>query len=88
MVSIQDFSQPGHRDVENDEIPTEAMMIFVVDGGLRVAVRPSGTEPKIKFYLFAHEPPGSDAAAAKERARARLSSAWRWLHQDAERRLS
>lgn len=88
VVSIQDFSQPGHRDVENDEIPTEAMMIFVVDGGLRVAVRPSGTEPKIKFYLFAHEPPGSDAAAAKERARARLSSAWRWLHQDAERRLS
>ena len=25
--------------------------------GNYVAVRPSGTEPKVKFYMFAYEPP-------------------------------
>ena len=39
-----------------------------------VAARPSGTEPKIKFYLFAAEPPCSAAAlsASKARLAARL----------------
>ena len=41
-----------------------------------VAARPSGTEPKIKFYLFAHEPPGSpaDLPATKARLVARLDA--------------
>jgi phosphoglucomutase/phosphomannomutase len=41
-----------------------------------VAARPSGTEPKIKFYLFAAAPPGPPAelAAAKAALTARLDS--------------
>ena len=45
------------------------------DRGNRVAVRPSGTEPKIKFYLFAVEEPDDDLDAAKVRASARICSA-------------
>jgi len=42
--------------------------------GNAVAARPSGTEPKIKFYLFAVAPPGApqDLANAKQMLGERL----------------
>jgi phosphoglucomutase len=88
VTAVRDFLAGGLRDVEGDELPREAMTIFEVSGGLRVAVRPSGTEPKIKFYLFASEPPTPDLAAAKQRAKAKLDAAWAWLAADAARRLA
>jgi phosphoglucomutase/phosphomannomutase len=44
--------------------------------GNYVAVRPSGTEPKVKFYLFAYEPPEllGDLEETKEQLRSRLDS--------------
>ena len=42
-------------------------------GGIRVVVRPSGTEPKLKCYCEAVEPVGGDAGGARRRARARLA---------------
>lgn len=44
------------------------------DCRIRFAARPSGTEPKIKFYLFAepHAPAGNGVQAAKEISDARL----------------
>ena len=45
-----------------------------LEGGVRVIVRPSGTEPKLKCYCEAVEPvPDGDVVAARERARARLA---------------
>nr|NIL98830.1 phospho-sugar mutase [Planctomycetales bacterium]NIP71004.1 phospho-sugar mutase [Planctomycetales bacterium] len=46
---------------------------FQADGNY-VAVRPSGTEPKIKFYSFVYHPPedGSDLAAVKTMLNNRL----------------
>lgn len=43
--------------------------------GNTVAVRPSGTEPKVKFYLFAHLPPQAtaDLAAAQQQLASRLA---------------
>jgi len=49
--------------------PTGDMVIFDLERpGNYVAVRPSGTEPKVKFYMFAHEPPEktTDLAATKQ----------------------
>jgi phosphomannomutase len=44
-----------------------------LEAGVRVIVRPSGTEPKLKCYCEAVEPAGAGGvAAARERARARL----------------
>ena len=88
VTAVRDFLAGGIFDSEGDEIPREAMTIFEVAGGLRVAVRPSGTEPKIKFYLFANEAPDADLAAAKQRAKAKLDAAWTWLAADAARRLA
>lgn len=48
---------------------------FQADGNY-VAVRPSGTEPKIKFYLFAYHPPedGADLEATKAMLENRLTA--------------
>ena len=46
-----------------------------LDGGTRVLVRPSGTEPKLKCYCEAVEPVGGDGVdAARARARERLAA--------------
>lgn len=87
VTQVRDFALGGLKDIEGDDIPAEAMMIFEVDGGLHIAVRPSGTEPKIKFYLFAVQPPG-DVETEKRAAAEKLSHAWKWLHEDAEARLA
>ena len=44
--------------------------------GNAVAARPSGTEPKIKFYLFAVAPPcpSAELAATKARLTAQLDA--------------
>ncbi len=45
-----------------------------LDGGVRVIVRPSGTEPKLKCYCEAVEPAtGGDVEGARARARERLA---------------
>ena len=34
-----------------DEIPKSNVLIWYTEDGTKVCVRPSGTEPKIKFYV-------------------------------------
>ncbi len=71
MIRVEDYQQheirslPDNRVVGHIEQPTGDVLIFdgVVDlpgatTGVRFAARPSGTEPKIKFYLFAHPADG------------------------------
>ena len=44
--------------------------------GNYVAVRPSGTEPKVKFYMFAYDPPvaGEDLEARKKKQAERIAA--------------
>ena len=48
--------------------PTDGLR-YRLDGGARVIVRPSGTEPKLKCYLEVVVPVASSLAAARERGR-------------------
>jgi phosphomannomutase len=48
--------------------PTEGVLVRA--GGLRLIVRPSGTEPKLKCYAEAVVPVGADLAAARTEGRA------------------
>jgi phosphomannomutase len=49
--------------LEQDELPKSNIMEFVFEDESKVIVRPSGTEPKIKIYLFSH---GDDAKKAQQ----------------------
>jgi phosphomannomutase len=76
-------SPPTHiGDDPVDAIRWLAPDVLRVDlaGGLRVLVRPSGTEPKLKCYCEAVEPIGADGLdAARLRARERLAAVRRAL---------
>jgi phosphoglucomutase len=95
VSTTRNFAVETFTDVEGDVLPPENMiMVELADGG-RVAVRPSGTEPKIKFYMFARRAPvagksftAAELAQIKAEVRGWLDSLWKWLQQDVERRLN
>ena len=43
----------GRSDAEPQMLPPADVIEFRLSGGNKLLVRPSGTEPKIKAYLFA-----------------------------------
>ena len=55
-------------------LPPTNMLVFELDGGSRIIARPSGTEPKIKFYFDVREPMEFEEPpkAAQERALATI----------------
>ena len=93
VARIRNFATETIRDVEGDEIPKEKMSILGLEDRTRIAVRASGTEPKIKYYLFAQERPagGKFTTAQLETIKAkvgqRLEELWNWLQEDAHARL-
>ena len=92
VVQMENFAVDTIHDVEGERIPAEGMIIFTLGDGRRCAVRPSGTEPKIKYYIFGVEkPPGrkmtaDEVAAARVRVQDSIDRLWDWLHADALRR--
>jgi phosphoglucomutase len=94
VVGITDFEKDTIRDAEEDQIPKEKMSIFELANKTRIAVRASGTEPKIKYYLFAQRRPESgtfDAttlAGIKSEVGTRLEELWNWIQKDADERLA
>jgi len=80
--------------VEGDEIPKEKMLMFELQDGTRIAVRPSGTEPKIKYYLFAQRRPESGKFKSAElnqikiEGKEKLDRLWEWLQTDAQSRVT
>jgi phosphoglucomutase len=92
VTHVKNFETENVRDVEGDEIPKEKMLIFELEDRTRIAVRGSGTEPKIKYYLFAQRRPGEskfsaeELAAIKSEVGTRLQELWQWLRSDANTR--
>jgi len=85
---VRNFATETIYDQEGDELPKEKMVFVDLEDGRSFAVRPSGTEPKIKFYLFGHsEPVGEgDLGDAKSGVAAGLDSLWAWIEADAAQR--
>ncbi len=93
VTKIRNFEKETIRDVEGDEIPKEKMSIFELEDRTRIAVRASGTEPKIKYYLFAQRRPEkgkfdpTELERSKTEVRKKLEQLWDWLQKDAQARL-
>jgi phosphoglucomutase len=56
VVRIEDYSKDEAYNVEKGiseklNIPLSNVLIYVTEDGSKIAARPSGTEPKIKFYI-------------------------------------
>ena len=86
VVRVRDFAKQDLFDQEGDLLPKEKMLFVDLADGRSFAVRPSGTEPKIKFYLFGKQTPGGDLSADKASVKVGLDSLWSWIEADAAKR--
>jgi phosphoglucomutase len=93
VANIRNFDTEEIKDVEGDVIPKTKMLMLELEDGTRIAVRPSGTEPKIKYYLFARRQSQSekftspDLDRIKAEVKKHLEDLWNWLRKDADSRL-
>jgi phosphoglucomutase len=52
VVKFEDFGRQDIRDADGELIPKQDLYFVTLDNGYTFAARGSGTEPKMKFYLF------------------------------------
>jgi phosphoglucomutase len=94
VTGITDFEKQTIRDVEGDVIPKQKMSIFELEDKTRIAVRGSGTEPKIKYYIFAQRRPAGEKFTAEQLKKIkaeigkRLENVWSWVQKDARLRVA
>lgn len=80
VVSVADLSTGEKRRADGSEeavsFPTSDVLVYELEGGARVVVRPSGTEPKVKCYYELCSPIGADEAfeVAEARVQAELDA--------------
>ena len=88
VTKFQDFGREKFFDSDGELIPAQDLYLVTLSNGYSFAARGSGTEPKMKFYLFAQEPVQSaaDLPAAKATAQATLDSLKALIEADARRR--
>ena len=94
VVKMIHFGKDDVIDSEGDLLPKENMLFFDLADGNRFAVRPSGTEPKIKYYFFGRKLPvpgtklpATDLPAIKSSVADQLHRLWADIQQDIARRI-
>ena len=61
VVCIEDYQNSTAKnmftgEIESISIPKSDVLIYYLEDGSKICARPSGTEPKIKFYFSVNEP--------------------------------
>jgi len=56
------------------ELPSSNVLQFITEAGDKVSARPSGTEPKIKFYFSVRKTTGESHAATKAELEAKIDT--------------
>ena len=86
VVSVRNFANGDLLDAEGDPNPAEKRRSVGHGDGGSFAVRPSGTEPKIKYYLFAHGAPGVEPEVSRPVVEASIDALWKAVAADAAER--
>lgn len=87
VVKVEDFGLQDYRDIDGKPIPKETMLLFHLANGSRMAVRGSGTEPKIKFYFFTQAEVKADLDAVKAERKDYLNAWWDDVQADVQERV-
>lgn len=81
VVTIKDYQLREETDLKSGakkpiDLPVSNVLQFITEDGSKVSVRPSGTEPKIKFYFGVREPltEGADIDKADKAANAKIEA--------------
>ena len=88
VAKFQDFGREKVFDADGEQIPAQDLYIVTLANGYSFAARGSGTEPKMKFYLFANEKVtrAADLPAVKQHVRDTLDRLNRAIEADARAR--
>lgn len=88
VAAVVDHASGEVLDADGERLGAEDFLLVSLADGRRVAVRASGTEPKIKFYGFARRPVADPdrLEAARADARADVDALLAWMRDDAARR--
>lgn len=88
VAKFQDFGREKIIDADGDVIPSQDLYVVTLSNGYTFAARGSGTEPKMKFYLFANEKVASAAElpTVKARVRSTLDALSKLIEADAKQR--
>src|SRR5690606_40418023 len=86
VAKFTDFGEEDVLDPDGKRIPKQDLYFVELENGYRYAVRGSGTEPKIKFYLFGKEAVSSadQLEAMKSKTKASLEELKKAILADAE----
>ncbi|MEM6821837.1 MAG: phospho-sugar mutase [Verrucomicrobiota bacterium] len=86
---LQNFEVDDVQDCDGKAIPKQKMLIFHLEGGARVAIRGSGTEPKIKFYFFYRENVSSAESLPEIKGQVlqMLEDLWQFTQNDVNKRV-
>jgi phosphoglucomutase len=88
VTQFRDFGREKVLDADGEEIPKQDLYVVTLSNGYRFAARGSGTEPKMKFYLFASEKIAGpkDLEPVKAKVKAELSRLKKLIEADARAR--
>ncbi|MDX2186928.1 MAG: phospho-sugar mutase [Opitutaceae bacterium] len=88
VAKFQDFGRETIHDADGERIPSQDLYFVTLANGYSFAARGSGTEPKMKFYLFASAPVSNaqELAATKAKVKAELDRVRALIEADAKTR--
>jgi phosphoglucomutase len=88
VTGFRDFGRERIVDADGEEIPKQDLYVATLSNGYRFAARGSGTEPKMKFYLFASDKVADASALAdvKKKVRSELDALKKLIEADARAR--
>lgn len=87
VTAVRDYQngttkqKPDDNVTHNIHLPSSNVLQFVLEDGSLVTARPSGTEPKIKFYTSCRSESGDDYRKADEELKKRIMGIDDWVSE-------